>query len=92
LLTGFCVLSALAWAASLIVLCVEEISNAQRLHALAPVWVGLLFATVEVVLGLLVGRRVRKSPDILASKWTVVAVVVALCLVPANVSAGAIVG
>jgi hypothetical protein len=88
LLTGFCALTALAWAASLVFVSVDLVLASRRLGNLGPVAVGLVFIAVELGGALVARWRIRKATDILASGWTVVAVVAALFLVLVNTFMG----
>jgi hypothetical protein len=73
LLTGFCILTAFAWTASLVFVCVGLALASRRLGNLGPAAAGLAFIAIELG-GALVGRwRIRRSADILDSGWTPVA-------------------
>jgi len=91
-LTGFCVLAALVWAASLVSVSVALVLASRRLGNLGPAAAALAFLGVELGGALVARWRIRKSADILASGWTVVAVVVALLLILVNVFMGVSVG
>jgi hypothetical protein len=92
LLGAFCILTAVAWIASLVVLGVDQILVSQRLHAIGPIALGLGFLAVEICGALFVQWRIRRAPEWLSSAWTLAAVVAALCLGLMNVLVGMAVG
>jgi hypothetical protein len=88
LLTGFCVLAALVWAASLVFVSIALVLAARRVGNLGPVAAALTFLAIELGGALVTRWRLRKAADIMDSGWTVVAVVAALLLILVNAFMG----
>jgi hypothetical protein len=91
-LTAFCALAWVAWAASLVFVCVNLTLAARCLSSLGPVAACLVFLVFELGGAAIVGRKIGKKADVLSSWWTPVAVVAGLLVGVVNLVAGLEVG
>lgn len=89
-LTGFELIVILGWGASLAIFSVDQTLAAAKFDDWRPVGVGLIVVVIQLACAGLIGRKIRRSRDMTASGWTLVAVLGALILVPFNVYAGVV--
>jgi hypothetical protein len=83
-LAAFCAIIALAWAASLVFVGVSLVLASVRLGNVGPAAAALAVLAIEIGAALVARSLIRKSTDPIASGWTALSVVLALCLMIVN--------